>query len=58
MTTFTLNRNMSGADCLFVALNDASYADWREAELRSTYDQPVYVTGKSVRERILEFFRR
>lgn len=32
MTTFTLNRNFDFSDCLFVALNDNCYADWKESQ--------------------------
>lgn len=55
MTTFTLNRNMDANDCLFVALNDSCYADWKASQ--DMWDESDRVViSESLVSRIRKFF--
>lgn len=58
MTTFTLNRNLDATDCLFVALNDTCYADWRASQKLEAADYRRYTEDDSFIKRIRKFFTR
>lgn len=56
MTTFTLNRNLDATDCLFVALNDTCYADWKASQRLDEADIRRYTDDNSFIARIRKFF--
>ncbi len=61
MTTLTLGRSIDAEDFLFVALNDSSYADWRDSRAPEETLAQMHVL-KTDREtiggRIKKFFSR
>lgn len=58
MTTLTLNRSLDGNDCLFVALNDGCYADWKASQnsMIDWEDDSRVVENDSLVSRIKKFF--